>query len=349
MRVDNQTVQLSLQVSARAGAESAVLTEMAFSRLVSPFLTGILAVGLAAGASGASQRIYKGAIVMDAGSGRVIFSDRADEMSPPASMTKLMTFAVLEDRIHSGSLTLQTPVAVTRAAARVGMLRDSTSVWLKQGEVYPIEDLIYAMMIQSANDAAYAVAEKVAGSIPAFVDLMNEKARTLGMVQTRFRTPNGLPMPSHRIADGDLTTPREFAMLCRYLLLNTDVIKYTSVKNRSFGYGQRAVLVPMTNHNRLLGKVNGVDGLKTGFTNGAGFCLAATAERHGRRILVVMMDCPDQRSRDLRVADLIERGFASLSPFGAAFPPSRPEEPDLANPPVPELKPGINFSIPSTN
>jgi D-alanyl-D-alanine carboxypeptidase (penicillin-binding protein 5/6) len=322
---------------------------MAFPRLLPHLLLSILAAGFATGARGATQRIYKGAIVMDAASGRVIFADHADELSPPASMTKLMTFAVLEDRIHSGSLSLRTPVTVSRATARVGMLRDSTSVWLKQGEVYPIEELIYAMMIQSANDAAYAVAEKVAGSIPAFVGLMNAKARDLGLLQTRFRTPNGLPVPSHRIADGDLTTPREFAMLCRYLLLNTDVTKYTSVKSRPFGYGQRAILVPMTNHNRLLGKVEGVDGLKTGFTNGAGFCLAATAERRGRRIIVVMMDCPDQRIRDLRVADLIERGFASLSPFGAAIPPPPSVDAVSSDPPQVADKPAINFSIPGTN
>jgi D-alanyl-D-alanine carboxypeptidase (penicillin-binding protein 5/6) len=322
---------------------------MAFPRLLPHFLMGILAAGFAAGAFGATRRIYKGAIVIDAASGRVIFADRADELSPPASMTKLMTFAVLEDRIHSGSLSLRTPVTITHATARVGMFRDSTSVWLKQGEVYPVEELIYAMMIQSANDAAYAVAEKVAGSIPAFVDLMNAKARALGMVRTRFRTPNGLPVPSHRIADGDLTTPREFAMLCRYLLLNTDVIRYTSVKNRSFGSGQRALLVPMTNHNNLLGRVAGVDGLKTGYTNGAGYCLAATAERRGRRIIVVMMDCPDQRSRDLRVADLIERGFASLSPFGADSPPSPSAGAAPVDPPQVAAKPAINFSIPEAN
>jgi D-alanyl-D-alanine carboxypeptidase (penicillin-binding protein 5/6) len=323
---------------------------MPFPRSFLIFLPGFLALGFAPGASAAAARIYKGAIVMEAASGRVIFADHADELSPPASMTKLMTFAVLQDAIRSGSLTLRTPVAVTRAAARVGMLRDSTSVWLKQGEVFPVEELIYAMMIQSANDAAYAVAEKVAGSIPAFVEMMNAKARSLGMVQTRFRTPNGLPVPSHRIIDGDLTTPREFAILCRYLLLNTDVTKYTSVRARFFGYGQRAVLVPMANHNKLLGKVAGVDGLKTGFTNGAGFCLAATAQRHGRRILVVMMDSPDSKSRDLRVAGLIEQGFASLNPFGADTPPPPAVDPGLASPaPAAAGKPAINFSIPGTN
>jgi D-alanyl-D-alanine carboxypeptidase (penicillin-binding protein 5/6) len=170
------------------------------------------------------------------------------------------------------------------------------------------------------------------------------------MLQSRFRTPNGLPVPSHRIIDGDLTTPREFAILCRYLVLNTDVTRYTSVKFRTFGYGQRAVLVPMANHNNLLGRVAGVDGLKTGFTTGAGFCLAATAQRHGRRIIVVVMDSPDHKSRDLKAADLIEQGFASLNPFGAdapAFPAADPGAAGAAS--APRGKPAINFSIPGTN
>jgi len=101
----------------------------------------------------------------------------------------------------------------------------------------------------------------------------------------------------------------------------------------------------MTNHNKLLGRVQGVDGLKTGFTNGAGFCLAATAQRHGRRIIVVMMDCPDQKSRDLKVADFIEQGFASLSPFGGEYPPPA-RGPQAAAGPAGNA---INFSIPGSN
>ncbi len=287
---------------------------------------------------------------MDAASGAVLFQDRADEMSPPASMTKLMTFAVLEDRIASGALALDTPVTVTPADARVGMMRDSTSVWLKNREVFPIEELIYAMMIQSANDAAYAVARTVGGSIPAFVGMMNAKARSLGMVHTLFRSPNGLPPPSRHLSDGDLTTPRDFALLCRYLILHTTILKYTSIKNRPFGVGRRFPATQMTNHNHLIGKVAGVDGLKTGFTEGAGFCLAATAKRGGRRIIVVMMDCPDARDRDLAVAQLIELVFAarvsssprSLVPAGHRRPPGRARP----GPTGPRRAPVIKFTLP---
>ncbi len=255
---------------------------------------------------------YKGAIVMDAATGRTLFERNSGFVSPPASMTKLMTYAVLVDLMRSGALSLTTPVTVTAADARVGMMRDSTAVWLKRGEVFPVEELIYAMMIQSANDAAYALAEKAGGTVDAFVGLMNAKARALGMTQSTFRTPNGFPPPSRRVAEGDLTTPRDFAVLCRYLLLHTDVLKYTSVRSRAFGAGRRLQPVQMINHNHLLGNVAGVDGLKTGFTNGAGFCLSTTAIRNGHRIIVVMMDSPESRTRDLNVRQLINQGFAAL-------------------------------------
>lgn len=270
----------------------------------------LLAVVLTGIASAKEARPpYIGAIVTDAETGQVLFEDRADVVSPPASMTKLMTFAVLHDLLAGGAPTLETPVTITAEDSRIG----GTQVWLKQGETFPLEELIYAMMIQSGNDTAHALARAAAGSPAAFVDLMNAKARALGLAHTNFRTPHGLPPANRRIADGDLTTPRDFATLSRYLLRETNVTKYTAVRQRKFGEGRRTAdrVIAMTNHNHLLGKVAGVDGLKTGFTNGAGYCLAATAERGGRRIIVVVMGSPDSKTRDLKVIELLERGFAS--------------------------------------
>jgi D-alanyl-D-alanine carboxypeptidase len=293
----------------------------------------IAAAALAANAAAARSAAYKGAIATDAATGAVLFEDNADSVSPPASMTKLMTFAVLDDAIRKGSLSLSTPVTVTSEDARVAALRDSTEVWLRQGETFPVEELIYAMMIQSANDAAYALAHKAGGTAGAFVAQMNEKARALGMVHSTFRSPNGFPPPSRRISEGDLTTPRDYALLCRYLVLHTDILKYTSIRNRTFGAGMRLQPVLMKNHNNLLGKIPGVDGLKTGFTSGAGFCLSATAQRNGHRIIVVMMDSPDSKTRDLNVEGIITDAFIripiaeasfSQAPAGAAE-PTRPE------------------------
>jgi D-alanyl-D-alanine carboxypeptidase (penicillin-binding protein 5/6) len=262
-----------------------------------------------------SAAAYKGAVIMDAASGQILFEDHQGEPSPPASMTKLMTFLVLHDKLQSGALTLKTPVTVEASDSKIG----GTQVWLKEKEVFPVEELLYAMMIQSANDAAHALARTAAGSTAAFVELMNAKAREIGMTHTTFRTPHGLPPSNRRLSDGDLTTPQDFAILCRELLLKTDVLTYTSVKTRNFGDGVRATPVVMNNHNHLLGKIAGVDGLKTGFTNGAGFCLSATALRNGRRIIVVVMGCQDRKLRDIKVAELIERGFAALPTSAAPF------------------------------
>ena len=311
---------------------------MIFSRLVRPGfhrrLTAVLvcAFTLAPAALSAKTRpagtgnAYKGAIIMDAATGNVLFNDHDEESSPPASMTKLMTFAVLHDKIQSGAITLQTPVTVTAADSKIG----GTQVWLKEKEVFTVDELLYAMMIQSANDAAYALGRTAGGSIPAFVALMNAKARELGMTQTTFRTPHGLPPSNRNIAEGDLSTPRDFALLCRYLVQKTDVLRYTSVKRRAFGPPVRNTI--MDNHDHLLGKVEGVDGLKTGFTNGAGFCLSATAQRHGRRIIVVVMGSPDSKTRDIRVKELIEQGFAALPPGGPAFVPAVNPAPAPAGP-----------------
>ena len=124
---------------------------------------------------------YQGAIVTEATSGQVLYEDRADVSNPPASMTKLMTFAVLSDKIASGALTLQTPVRITPEDAKMG----GTQVYLDPRETFPVEELIYAMMIQSANDAAHALARTAGGSVEAFVELMNAKAREIGMTQDR--------------------------------------------------------------------------------------------------------------------------------------------------------------------
>ena len=261
-----------------------------------------------------SRKAYSGVIVTDASNGRVLFEEDPDVQNPPASMAKLMTFAVLSDKLASGAITLKTPVSITVEDSKMG----GTQVYLDARETFPVDELVYAMMIQSANDAAHALARQAAGSIEAFVELMNAKAREIGMTHTTFRTPHGLPPKSRRIADGDLSTPRDYALLCRYLLTKTDVLRYSSVHDRDFGVERKQGPQHMINHNKLLGKVAGVDGLKTGYTEGAGYCLSATAERNGRRVIIVIMgsfgpngQIDRGRARDLKAVELIERGFAA--------------------------------------
>ena len=285
-----------------------------FPRLLTAvtFALGFLA---SAAAEKNNRQAYAGFIVTDAATGRVLFAENAEVSNPPASMAKLMTFAVLQDKLAGGAITRQTPVRITVADSRMG----GTQVFLDPRETFPVEELIYAMMIQSANDAAHALARAAGGSVEAFVGLMNAKARELGMTHTTFRSPHGLPPASRRIADGDLTTPRDFAVLCRYLVRNTDVLKYTSIHTRDFGAGRKDGPQHMINHNNLLGKVTGVDGLKTGYTEGAGYCLSATAERNGRRVIAVIMgsfgpngQVDKGKTRDLKAIELIEQGFAAL-------------------------------------
>ena len=264
---------------------------------------------------------FTGAIAIDAATGQVLAQDGADTQNPPASMTKLMTFAVVHDKIAAGTLTLQTPVQVDVSDSKMG----GTQVYLDPRETFTVEELLYAMMIQSANDAAHALARAAAGSVPAFVELMNAKARALGMNSTIFRTPHGLPPPSRRVSDGDLTTPRDFALLCRHLIQHTDVLKFTSVRDRAFGTSRAQGPLQMRNHNNLLGKVAGVDGLKTGYTAAAGYCLSATAERNGRRVIAVVMGAlgPNRavdkgRFRDLKAIEFLDRGFATVPGAAAA-------------------------------
>ncbi len=292
---------------------------------------------------------YKGAIVLDATSGTILFEDRADYVGPPASVTKLMTFLLVHDRLARGELTLQTPVGVTAEAAKTG----GSQVYLAEKEVFPVEEMLFALMIASANDAAAALAIHVAGSREAFVELMNARARELGMAHTTFRSPHGLPPSSRRLDESDLTSPRDLATLSVHLLRTTDILKYTSVKHRTFRPGPKRI--DMDNHNNLIGKVAGVDGLKTGFTRGAGFCLAATALRNGRRVVAVTMGSPDSKTRDIKIAELLARGFSALPAGTPATAPTpsliQPAPRTTSGPPPAPTKPEptepvIKFSIP---
>ena len=285
---------------------------------------------------------YKGAIVMDVATGNVVFEDRADYVGPPASVTKLMTFLIVDDRIKRGELKLDTPVNVTAEASKTG----GSQVYLAEKEVFPVEELLYALMIASANDAAAALAIHVAGSKSAFVELMNARARELGMTNTTFRSPHGLPPSSRTLADSDQTSPRDLAKLSVHLLKTTNILTYSSVKHRTFRPGPKQI--DMDNHNHLLGKVAGVDGLKTGFTRGAGFCLAATSQRNGRRVLVVTMGSPDSKTRDTKIAELLERGFSAI-PVPPTAPPKLLDTPIKPAPkaaPAAAPEPAVKLNIP---
>lgn len=303
-----------------------------------------------------SAQDYKGAIVIDAATGQSLFEDNPDVVSPPASVTKLMTFLIVHDAIAAGRIALTTPVTADATDQSMG----GTQVNLAAGETFTVEELLYALMVESANDAASALTHAAAGNRAEFVALMNARAKALGMTNTVFRSPHGLPPSSKKSADGDLTTPRDLALLSRELVTKTDVLRYSSVRTRPFAEGVRAETLHMLNHNKLMGKVAGVDGLKTGFTRGAGFCLAATAQRGNQRVIVVTMGSETSKGRDLRIAKLIEDSFP-LVPATSVFkgytpPPSSPfaaaetaspvsAAPTAATPPAND-GPMVKFALP---
>lgn len=285
----------------------------------------LVLAGVACGAVGApiSRDPYVGAIAVDARTGAVLFEDNADRPAYPASMLKLMDMFILLDRIQQGSLRLDETVRVTKEAAAMG----GSQVWLGPRESFSVEDLMYALMIQSANDAAVALAIHVAGSKEAWVADMNAKARQLGLSRvTHFQSPHGLPPGKGQRPD--ITTPRDFAKLCQALLAaHPEVLKYTSQTVRMFRENTAKPL-EMRNHNPLLGGFRGgipeCDGLKTGYFGDAGYSVALTGAKDGARAIVVMMGCADKKVRDAKGAELLRMALAKASRGPVAAPVAQP-------------------------
>jgi D-alanyl-D-alanine carboxypeptidase (penicillin-binding protein 5/6) len=258
-----------------------------------------------------SKNPYRGAIVTDAATGKVLFEDQADTKGYPASMLKLIDLYIILEKVEQKQLSLQDQVPVSAKASKIG----GTQVWLAQGESFTIEDMLYALMIQSANDCAVALAEKVGGSTDGFIEMMNKKAKELGMPNTIFHSVNGLP-PS-RGQEHDWTTARDFATLSRALISRfPDALRYTSTRERIFRPDAGKKTVVMRSHNHLLGKVEGCDGLKTGYITSAGFSIAVTAARGRKRVIVVVFDSIDSKTRDAKAAELVEKGFTALGVTG---------------------------------
>ncbi|SHO43634.1 D-alanyl-D-alanine carboxypeptidase family protein [Desulfopila aestuarii] len=265
-----------------------------------------------------SRDPYVSALVLDANSGKVLFSENPDSVVYPASVVKLMDLLIVLERIERGENRLDEMVQVTVEAAKTG----GSQVYLDPKEQFSIEDLLYALAVQSANDAAVALAVHIGGSKDGFVALMNQKAAELGMKNTRFYSVHGLP-PSEG-QKTDQTTANDLALLCRALVSRPDVLQYTSTRERGF----RENKFIMRNHNHLLGQVDGCDGLKTGYFEAAGFSIAATAKRGGNRVIAIVMGSKDRKVRDAKTAELLGKGFALLPP--------KPEPVQVVTAPAPE-------------
>lgn len=239
-------------------------------------------------------------VLVDTSTGAVLYAEDADRVRAPASLTKMMTLFLAFDSIDAGRLKLSDRVVMTRHAAG----QAPSKLGLPAGQSLSVDEAIRAIAVQSANDVAVALGEKLAGNEPAFARQMTAKARALGLEHTEFVNASGLPDPHGR----NLTTAREMAMLS-LAMLKAHPREYGYFSTRSFEWRARRV----ANHNHLLGAVAGVDGIKTGYTADAGYNLAASAKRGGTRLVAVVLGGHSIKGRDRRVTRLLEAGFASLA------------------------------------
>ena len=270
------------------------------------FLVAICTVLIAQSTWAAREKIqtiskdpYVSALVIDAETGKTLIDENSTLTAYPASVLKIMVLLVVLEEIEKGSLSLSEMVQVTPEAARMG----GSQVYLDPKEQFSVEDLLYALIIQSANDAAVALAIHISGSKESFVALMNERAAALGMKDTRFYSVHGLP-PS-KGQQVDITTARDLSILAMKLAERNETYKYTGTREREFRNGDFI----MRTHNHLLKSVDGCDGFKTGYFTAAGFSVVATAKRKGVRLIVVVLGSKDRKVRDAKATELFTKGF----------------------------------------
>jgi D-alanyl-D-alanine carboxypeptidase (penicillin-binding protein 5/6) len=256
-----------------------------------------------------------GTICVDATTGTVLSEEKADFPGHPASVTKLMTTLLVLEDIRANQTTLRSRVKVTKAAADIG----GSQIWLAPGESFTVDEMLYALLLKSANDVAVALAIDRAGSVPAFVARMNRRAAELGMTRTTFVTPSGL---TYGKGPHDTTTARDVAKLSVTLCRFPEALKYTSTKQ--YILRRPGKPLELLNHNHLLDSFPGCDGLKTGWTVAAHASIVTTAKDKDIRVIAVVLGCqspagakPEQRLRDSLAADLMTQGLAKLKKLEA--------------------------------
>ena len=240
----------------------------------------------------------RAACLIDQQTGTVLYEKNADQQMPIASITKVMTLLLTFEAVHNGQLTMDTPVPVSEHAYHMG----GSQIWLEPGEQFTLDEMIKAICVSSANDAAVAVAELVGGSEQGFVQSMNARAAELGMTNTAFHNACGLD------AEGHLSTARDVAVMSRYIL-NTcpEVLHYTGIWTDTL----RGGATQLVNTNKLLRRYDGITGLKTGTTSGAGVCISASATRDGLDLIAVVLGAPSSSDRFDAATTLLDYGFAA--------------------------------------
>ena len=268
----------------------------------------------------------KSALLMDVATGTILFEQNSHEALAPASVTKVMTMLLIMEAIQSGKIGWGDSVTTSESAAAKG----GSQVYLKVGESMSVEEMLKSIAVSSANDCACAMAEHLAGSEEAFVEMMNARAKELGMNDTNFVNCTGLD--DGEDAANHKTSAHDIALMSRELLKNhPDITKFTTIwmdtiRNGEFG---------LSNTNKMVRFYNGCTGLKTGFTRGAGYCLSASAEREGLQLIAVVMGCETSQKRFASCKSMLDYGFANFALV-------QPELPEVSSVPV---KLGITDSV----
>jgi len=248
----------------------------------------------------------KSAILVEQSTGKILYEKNSHEKLPPASITKIMTELLTLEAIEEGKLKWDEKLTCSEHAASMG----GSDIWLEPNEQMTVTDLFKAMAISSANDAAVVFAEKIGGSEQGFVNLMNQRAKQLGMNDTHFVNANGLD------ADGHLTSAYDVMLMSRELLKHKDVFKFCTVWMDSLRGGK----TQLVNTNSLIRTYNGINGLKTGSTSKAGYCISATACRDDMQLIAVIMGADNSKDRFKSAANLLDYGFGGWSIVKAQIP-----------------------------
>jgi D-alanyl-D-alanine carboxypeptidase (penicillin-binding protein 5/6) len=243
----------------------------------------------------------KSAILMEATSGKIIYEKNSNEKFAPASVTKIMTMLLAMEAIDSGNIKFSDKITCSENAKKMG----GSTMLLDTGEVRTVEEIIKGIAIASGNDAAVAMAEYLAGTEESFVAKMNERAKALGMNNTTFKNCTGLPEAGH------VSTAMDISIMSRELLKHPSILKYTGTYMDNISEGRKSP-IELVNHNKLVRFFNGCDGLKTGFTNEAKYCISATATREGTRMLAVIMGAPTYKIRNRDASMLMNYGFSKF-------------------------------------
>ncbi len=244
----------------------------------------------------------KSAIMVEASTGEILYSKNPNEKLAPASMTKIMSLILIMENIESGNIKWDDTVVASENASSMG----GSQIFLKTGEVMKVEDLVKAICVASANDAVVAMAEKIAGTEDAFVKMMNDKARSLGAKNTNFKNSTGLDIEGH------YSTAYDMAIMARELIRHQKILEFSSIYEDYLRKGTPNSFW-LVNTNKLVRYYDYIDGLKTGFTDDAGYCLTATGKKNGMRLITVVMREDNTNNRTKDTIAMMDYGFNMYS------------------------------------